>query len=116
MENKWLYATVLIDCDHFLLLLDLFKKKFKCDQCDVKFTVYDDLIKHARHDHHHDIVKCDHCGKEFIHEKDRLHHSREEHEKKMEGRIHKSEHKHENKSPSPQDEVDAHTRNFGDNL
>ena len=96
--------------------LDLFKKKFKCDQCSVKFTVYDDLIKHARHDHHHDIVKCDNCGKEFIHETDRLHHSRKEHEKKMEGRIHKTEHKHEDTSTSTQDEVDAHTRNFGDKL
>jgi len=115
-KNKWFYATVLIDCNRFLLSLDLFKKKFKCDQCSVKFTVYDDLIKHARHDHHHDIVKCDNCGKEFIHETDRLHHSRKEHEKKMEGRIHKTEHKHEDTSTSTQDEVDAHTRNFGDKL
>ena len=112
----------MIFCDSLIILqpnsigMDIFKKKFKCDQCSTKFTVYDDLIKHARHEHHHDIVKCDQCGKEFVHETDRLHHSREEHQKKMEGRIHKSEHKHENKSTTPQDEVDAHTRNFGDNL
>ena len=96
--------------------MDLFKKKFKCEQCETKFTSYDDLIKHMRHEHHHEIVKCDECGKEFIHEKDRLHHSREEHRKKIEGRIHKSEHQHENKSPSTQDEVDAHMRKFSDNF
>ena len=72
--------------------MDLFKKKVKCEQCTTKFALYDDFIKHMRHDHHHEIVKCDECGKEFIHEKDRLHHSREEHLKKIEGRIHKSEH------------------------
>ncbi|MGI0066198.1 MAG: C2H2-type zinc finger protein [Nitrosotalea sp.] len=96
--------------------MDLFKKKFKCEQCDTKFKVYEDLINHARHEHHHDIVKCETCGKEFIHEADRLHHSREEHQKKMEGRIHKSDHKHDKSSPSPQDDVDAHTSNFGDKL
>lgn len=96
--------------------MNFFKKKFKCDQCKSSFDVYDDLIKHARHNHNHTIAKCEHCGKEFVHEKDRLHHAREEHQKKMEGRIHKNEHKHENKTPSPQDEVDAHTRTFGDNL
>jgi len=99
-----------------LISMNLFKKKFSCDQCKMKFSVYEDLIKHARHEHHHIIVKCTECGKEFIHESDRLHHSREEHEKKMVRRIHKTEHKHEAKSPSPQDEVDKHTRNFGNNL
>jgi len=82
----------------------------------MKFTEYNDLIKHARHDHHHEIVKCNECEKEFIHEKDRLHHSREEHQKKIESRIHKNEHKHEKKSTSTQDEVDAHMRKFSDNL
>ncbi|MGC1425835.1 MAG: C2H2-type zinc finger protein [Nitrosotalea sp.] len=96
--------------------MDLFKKKLKCKQCTMKFTLYDDLIKHMRHEHHHEIVKCEECGKEFVHEVDRLHHSREEHKKKMEGRIHKSEHKHEDKSPSTQDEVDAHMRKFSDNF
>jgi hypothetical protein len=56
------------------------------------------------------------CGIEFIHEADRLHHARKEHEEKLAKRNHKSEHKHEQKSPSPQDEVDKHTGNFGDNL
>jgi len=111
----YLNTTVLLVRHISSLTLDLFKKKFKCEQCDTKFTVYEDLIKHARHEHHHDIVKCATCGKEFIHEADRLHHSREEHEKKMFGRIHKSEHKHDN-SPSTQDEVDEHTKNFGDKL
>lgn len=96
--------------------MDIFKKKFKCEQCTTKFISYEDLINHMRHEHHHEIVKCDECGKEFIHEKDRLHHSREEHQKKIKGRTHKSEHKHENKSTSPQDEVDAHMRKFSDNL
>lgn len=96
--------------------MNIFGKKFKCDQCKLKFSKYEDLINHARHDHHHAIVKCANCGKEFIHEADRLHHARKEHEEKMERRIHKTEHKHENKSPSPQDEVDAHTRNFSDNF
>lgn len=100
---------------HNSSIVDLFKKKFKCEQCTMKLTSYDDLIKHARHEHHHEIIKCNECGKEFIHEADRLHHSREEHQKKIEGRIHKSEHKHENKT-STQDEVDAHMRKFSDNL
>ena len=97
-------------------MMNLFNKKLQCEQCNKKFVSYEDLVDHARHQHHHAIVKCDNCGKEFIHEKDRLHHSREEHQKKMEGRVHKSEHKHENKSPSTQDEVDAHMRNFSDNF
>jgi len=96
--------------------MNIFGKKFKCEQCKSKFSKYEDLISHARHEHHHVIVKCTECGKEFIHESDRLHHARKEHEEKMARRRHKDEHKHENKSPSPQDEVDAHTRNFGDNL
>ncbi len=96
--------------------MKFFGRKFKCDQCDAKFSKYEELISHARHDHNHVIVKCAECGKEFIHEKDRLHHAIKEHEKKMERRIHKSEHKHENKTPSPQDEVDKHTRNFSDNF
>ncbi len=112
----YLNTTVLLVRHISSLTLDLFKKKFKCEQCNTKFTVYEDLIKHARHEHHHDIVKCVTCGKEFVHEADRLHHSREEHQKKMEGRIHKSEHKSTKDSPTPQDDVDGHTRNFGDKL
>ena len=96
--------------------MKLFGNKFKCDQCDSKFSKYEELISHARHVHHHAIVKCTGCGKEFIHEADRLHHARKEHEEKMLRRVHKSEHKHENKTPSPQDEVDQHTRNFSDNF
>ncbi len=96
--------------------MDLFNKKFSCDQCKTRFKSYQELISHARHEHHHPIVKCDICGQEFIHEADRLHHTRKEHEEKMAQRSHKTEHKHENKSPSPQDEVDAHTRNFSDNF
>lgn len=96
--------------------LRFFGKKFKCDKCSSKFSEYDELISHARHVHHHTIVKCEQCGKEFVHEKDRLHHARKEHEEKMAERLHKSEHKHEKSTPSPQDEVDAHTRNFSDNL
>ena len=96
--------------------MNLFHKKLQCEQCNKKFASYEDLVDHVRHQHHHAIVKCNNCGKEFIHEKDRLHHSREEHQEKVKGRVHKNEHKHENKAPSPQDEVDAHMRNFSDNF
>lgn len=96
--------------------MKFFKSSFKCEHCHAKFSDYDELISHLRHEHHATIVKCSECGKEFIHEADRLHHARKEHEEKMARRIHKSEHKHEKKSPTPQDEVDAHTRNFGDNF
>jgi uncharacterized Zn finger protein len=96
--------------------MKLFRKKISCEQCKEKFETYQELISHARHQHHRTIVKCTECGMEFIHESDRLHHARKEHEEKMLRRNHKDEHKHENKSPSPQDEVDAHTRNFSDNF
>ena len=96
--------------------MKLFGKKFKCDQCKSAFSDNEKLIDHARHVHHQDIVKCTECGMEFVHEADRLHHARKEHEEKMARRLHKSEHKHEKESPSPQDEVDAHTRNFSDNF
>ena len=92
------------------------RNKNVCDQCGEKFDSYDELIKHARHTHHHTIVKCDRCGKEFIHEKDRLHHTREEHEKEMDYRTHRDEYKTKTKSPSPQKEVDEHMQNFGDNF
>ena len=39
----------------------LFGKKSNnnvCDQCSQKFEKYDELIAHARHDHHETIVKC----------------------------------------------------------
>lgn len=98
------------------LHMNIFGKKFKCDKCKSTFSKYDDLINHSRRDHHHAIIKCMECGKEFIYEEDRLYHARKEHEEKMARRSHKTEHKHENKSPSPQDEVDAHTRNFSDNF
>jgi hydrogenase maturation factor HypF (carbamoyltransferase family) len=93
------------------------KEKDVCDQCGEKFAKYEDLISHARHTHHHPIVKCDECGKEFIHEKDRLHHVREDHEKKVESRKHKNLHEHEIKNATPpQEDVDAHRRNFSDNF
>jgi hypothetical protein len=44
-----------------------------------------------------------------------LHHVREEHEKEMDARVHKNEHQHE-KKVNPQEEVDSHMRNFGDNF
>jgi hydrogenase maturation factor HypF (carbamoyltransferase family) len=79
-----------------------------CDQCGEKFTKYEDLIHHVKNIHHHPIVKCHECGKEFIHEKDRLHHVREEH---------KNLHEHKIKNaPTPQEEVDAHMKNFSDNF
>jgi hydrogenase maturation factor HypF (carbamoyltransferase family) len=96
--------------------LDILHRNEKevCEQCGEKFVMYEDLINHARHIHHHPMVKCHECGKEFIHEKDRLHHAREEHEKKIDGREHKNLHEH--KSPSPQENVDLHRKNFSDNF
>jgi hypothetical protein len=79
-----------------------------------KICKYEDPINHARHIHHHPIVKCHECGKEFIHEKDRLRHAREEHEKKIDGRELKNLFEH--KSPSPQENVDLHRKNFSDNF
>lgn len=96
--------------------MNLFDKKFHCDQCKDGFKTHEELIDHARHKHKHQIAKCNECGQEFIHETDRFHHMRKEHEEKLTKRTHKSEHKHEVKNPNPQDEVDAHTRNFGDNF
>jgi len=96
--------------------MNLFSKKFTCEQCKTKFTEYDQLIYHARHEHHQVIVKCDKCGKEFIHESERLHHFREEHESDLKHRVHETEHKHDSKNPSVQDEVDDHTKHFSDNF
>ncbi|MGB9002559.1 MAG: hypothetical protein WCC52_01980 [Nitrosotalea sp.] len=96
--------------------MKFFGKKFKCEQCKLEFSKQEDLISHARHDHHHDIVKCTECGMEFIHGTDRLHHARKEHEDKMARRSHKTEHKDNDNHSSPQDEVDKHTRNFSDNF
>lgn len=96
------------------MYMDFLHKKKKCEQCDEKFATDADLIHHARHIHHHDIVKCDHCGKEFIHEKDRLHHAREEHEKEMKERSHRES--FGEKARTLQDSVDDKTKQFSDNL
>ncbi len=90
------------------------KEKNECEQCKEKFSSYEELIHHARHVHHHDIVKCTQCGKEFIHETDRLAHSREEHKKKIARRAHKDE--YVSKSMSAQDNVDASMKKFSDNF
>jgi uncharacterized Zn finger protein len=92
------------------------KEKHLCDLCGEKFNTNSELIKHARHIHHHPIVKCLECGMEFIHEKDRLHHAREEHEKKVELREHKDRHRNEQENLTPQEEVDLHNRKFSDNF
>jgi hypothetical protein len=91
------------------------KNKYECEQDNKKFDNYEELLEHAKDVHHYNILKCSSCGKQFIHEKDRLHHVREEHEKEMDARVHKNEHKHE-KNATPQEEVDSHMRNFGDNF
>ncbi|HXS61088.1 MAG TPA: hypothetical protein VN703_09805 [Candidatus Sulfopaludibacter sp.] len=101
--------------------MDLFHKKYKCEEDGEKFDTYEELIEHAKKIHHRMILKCERCGKQFIHEKDRLHHVREEHEKEMDARVHKNEHQHKKEgnhkgTGTPQEEVDAHTRNFGDNF
>jgi hypothetical protein len=102
---------------HFTsIVMNLFhKKKYECDQDNKKFDNYEELVEHAKDVHHSNVLKCSSCGKQFIHEKDRLHHVREEHEKEMDARVHKNEHKHE-KNATPQEEVDSHMRNFGDNF
>lgn len=92
----------------------LHRNKNKCDQCNEKFSSYDELIHHARHVHHHAIVKCSDCGKEFIHEKDRLHHQREEHEMKMKKRNHKESFR--KTFVKPQDEVEERSKHFSDKL
>jgi uncharacterized Zn finger protein len=95
--------------------MDLFhRKKNLCDQCGEKLESYDELIKHSRYVHHHPIVKCQYCGKELVHEKDRLHHTREEHQKELEYRTHRDEYTH--KMESTQEQVDEHTKSFGDNF
>jgi hypothetical protein len=98
--------------------VDFFHKKFQCEEDGKKFDTYEELINHAREIHHHPIIKCNICGKQFLHEKDRLHHVREEHEKEMDARVHKNEHQHKRGGGigSPQEEVDAHMKNFGDNF
>ena len=101
--------------------MDLFHKKYKCEEDGEKFDTYEELIEHAKKIHHRMILKCERCGKQFIHEKDRLHHVREEHEKEMDARVHKNEHQHKKEgnhkgTGTTQEEVDAHTRNFGDNF
>lgn len=95
--------------------MNFFKlKKNKCEQCDEKFSKYEDLIHHARHVHHHTIVKCTGCSKEFIHEKDRLHHTRKEHEEKMRERSHRDSYPEE--YGNTQDRVDKHRSHFDDKL
>jgi len=66
--------------------LKFFGKNNNCEFCKAKLGSYEELINHARHEHHRTIVKCSGCGKEFIHEKDRLHHQREEQERKVKNR------------------------------
>ena len=95
--------------------MDFFNKKYTCEEDGEKFDTYADLIEHTRKIHNHQILKCHKCEKQFLHEKDRLHHVREEHAKEMDARVHKNEHKHE-KETTPQQEVDSHTKNFGDNF
>jgi uncharacterized protein with PIN domain len=96
--------------------MDIFRfKKNTCDECNKKFSKYDELIEHARNIHHNVIVKCHECGRQFIHEKDRLHHVREEHEKKMDYRTHKSNYAHK-KISSPQEDINENNRHFSDNF
>jgi len=96
------------------------KKKYKCELDGKKFDSYDELLEHSKIIHHETISKCNKCGKQFLHEEDRLHHVREEREKEMEARVHKNEHAHKKGDNhgvgTPQDEVDSHTKNFGDNF
>ena len=104
------------------IFMEFFHKKYKCELDGEKFDNYDELIEHSRQVHHLPILECHKCKKKFLHEKDRLHHVREEHDKEMDARVHKSEHSHKKGGDhhggtgTPQDEVDSHMRNFGDNF
>ena len=108
--------------------MEFFHKKYKCEIDGEKFDKYEELIEHSRNIHHLPILECHKCKKQFLHEKDRLHHVREEHEKEMDARVHKNEHSHTRTggggggghhsggTGTPQEEVDSHMRNFGDNF
>lgn len=61
----------------------LYCKKNHCDVCHQVFDRHDDLLKHAKEDHHKPIIKCHNCKMESLHEKDRLHHVQEEEKKKI---------------------------------
>jgi hypothetical protein len=102
------------------MIMEFFHKKYKCEIDGEKFDSYDELIEHSKKVHHATIIRCNKCKKQFLHEKDRLHHVREEHEKEMDARVHKNEHRHKKgdhqKIGTPQEEVDSHTKNYGDNF
>ncbi|GEM_PF-3071431 len=38
-------------------IVDIFKKKFKYEQCTTKLTLYDDLIKHMHHELDAHVIK-----------------------------------------------------------
>lgn len=104
------------------MLMEFFHKKYKCEIDNEKFDKYEELIEHSRKVHNTTILECLKCKKQFLHEKDRLHHVREEHEREMDARVHKNEHSHikggghHGEIGTPQEEVDSHMKNFGDNF
>lgn len=71
-------------------MLKLFSKKQSCTDCSEKFSNEDELARHARDVHKHNIRKCQKCGKLFLNEKDRLHHIKEERQKEIEYRRRKN--------------------------
>lgn len=90
-----------------------FNKNNNCTQCETTFPNHEDLVKHARHEHHKTIVKCQKCGQEFIHEKDRLHHVLFLHGEEMRKRSNKSSYPDEY---STQSRVDKFRERFSDKL
>ena len=64
-------------------------KKNNCKDCNQKFNNEEELAKHVKDVHKHNIRKCQKCGKIFLNEKERLHHIKEEKQKELEYRRHK---------------------------
>lgn len=71
-------------------MLKLFSKKNNCNECNEKFSNEEELARHAKEAHKHNVRKCQKCGKLFLNEKDRLHHIKEERQKEIEYRRRKN--------------------------
>ena len=59
-------------------------KKNNCNDCNEKFNSQDELARHVKEVHKHNVRKCQKCGKIFLNEKERLHHIKEEKQKEIE--------------------------------
>jgi uncharacterized coiled-coil DUF342 family protein len=59
-------------------------------------------------------LRCSRYSFGKIHESDRLHHAREEHQKELKYRTHRDE--YTRKVKTTQEQIDEHTKNYGDNF